>query len=49
MNELYEEVVKTAKGRLRKEQETNITGETLKLISLAIEMYPWVKPSQSDS
>ena len=49
MDELYKVVVETAKDRLKKERETNVTGETLQLISLAIEMYPWVKASRSDS
>lgn len=41
MKELYELVVKTAKERLKKEKETNLTDETLRLISLANEMHPW--------
>ena len=45
MYELYNLVVKTAKEHLEKEKETNLTDETLRLISLAVEMHPWFNSS----
>ena len=48
MNELFQLILEAAKDRLKKEKETNITGETLQLISLAAQMYPWVKDLESN-
>ena len=42
MKELYELIVQTAKQRMEKEKETSVTDETFRLISLAIQMRPWI-------
>ena len=47
MKELYNLVVETAKERLKKEKETNLTDETLRLIYLAKEMHPWVTSQEN--
>ena len=47
MKELYNMVVETAKERLKKEKETNLTDETLRLISLAKDMHPWVTSQEN--
>lgn len=46
MEKLFNTIVEIAEERLEKEKETSITEETLHLISLAIQMRPWINPVQ---
>ena len=42
MDELFKTIIQMATNRLDKEKETGPTDETLRLISLAVQMRPWV-------
>lgn len=46
MEKLFNAIVKLAEERLEKEKETRVTEDTLQLISLAIQMRPWINSAQ---